>query len=564
MNDYISSHDALGQKADYSRQSIKSSRPSAKNIYEQRKQYAQSLTKAEDNFQHRVEHLLTYDLDDNIHNVEECLNHLRLLDAEGRIWGQDLLLQVKDGELMLNDMETRDSLERIPLQNVQSSCSVMGYSTYNSILTITIQDKRKSSIFLFQCDEHPADILHTNLEKALTQWKGNHKYKDVLRNNMGSLQTQNQKMGQFPFQSVGWESPKSEDISGELPNDSPTSLMRFDQESLQSLNAEPTFQPQSVSRVFETQRDIEVLNHVLQDIEIFIGKLNNGQKKKKGKGTLSEAEFIECLQKIKYAFNLLGKLQDHMQQPSPFDLVHMLFSVVPVVLSSCPKKNISPSVVSPLPTQKALLLLSSCVTDKERQVWESLGDAWMRTRADWPNGKNIPQYIPTFSDGWILPELPMSPNNGQSQIQQDRHTQSTKRQFQPVIMHVLCDFEARNSRELSVRKGDTVKVLDQRRQWWMVENNRQHKGFIPSNILDSGDSGQVPEGVVSLQPSSSPEHVTAWLKQKGFSTITVRCLGVLKGKQLLELSRENLKSVCPEEGGRVFTQLNAVRAALGI
>lgn len=45
---------------------------------------------------------------------------------------------------------------------------------------------------------------------------------------------------------------------------------------------------------------------------------------------------------------------------------------------------------------------------------------------------------------------------------------------------------------------------------------------------------------------------------------TVRCLGVLSGSVLLGMSREELKTVCPEEGGRVFFQLQAVKSSLAV
>lgn len=116
----------------------------------------------------------------------------------------------------------------------------------------------------------------------------------------------------------------------------------------------------------------------------------------------------------------------------------------------------SSSVVSPFPMQKALLLLSSCVTDKERKLWESLGDAWLRTRADWPNAKMIPPYIPVFYDGWILPNL--NSVSGQPKVQENLQTPSTNHNLQKIPVGVLHDFEAINERELSVRKEDSVKV----------------------------------------------------------------------------------------------------------
>lgn len=45
---------------------------------------------------------------------------------------------------------------------------------------------------------------------------------------------------------------------------------------------------------------------------------------------------------------------------------------------------------------------------------------------------------------------------------------------------------------------------------------------------------------------------------------TVRCLGGVTGSMLLGMTRDELKTVCPEEGGRVFYQLQNVKSALAV
>ncbi|XP_018422489.1 PREDICTED: epidermal growth factor receptor kinase substrate 8-like protein 3 [Nanorana parkeri] len=587
------------------------SRPSAKNIYEQRKQYAKTVSNDTNNFQHRVEHLLTCELGNDIRYVEDCLKRLQILNSEGKVWGQDMILKVQNGEVVLSDLESRDSLENIPLQYIENCRSKMGHSSYNSILAVTVQNKGKSSIMLFQCEEQPkpdgtyrmtADYRGLNREapplksalpdmisitEKIAKEAGEYHAVIDLANAFFSIPIEPECQDQFAFvwyirQYIFTVLPQgylhspticygliaqdlstlklkvamfhySDDImiSG-TGGYSPISQRKFEPGSV---TFQPPFHTQSPGNQAEDiKRDIEVLNHVLGDIEIFVGNLDLYKKKKKGKTAIPESDFLDCLQKIKYAFNLLAKVQDHMFQPTAADLVHMLFNILPKILSNCPRKDMSSSVLSPFPTQKALLLLSSCVSDKERKLWENLGDAWLRTRADWPNAKMIPPYTPVFSDGWILPDI-----NTVNEQPQHSGTPERHRNFQQTPIKVLYDFEARNQRELSVRKGDRVKVLDQSRQWWMVENVQGQRGFIPNNILESTDNGQLPGQIpTSIKPHSTPGEVTAWLQNKGFSRITVKCLGILTGNQLLELSRQDLKAVCPEEGGRVFTQLNDI------
>ncbi|XP_073398546.1 epidermal growth factor receptor kinase substrate 8-like protein 3 isoform X2 [Dendrobates tinctorius] len=526
-------------------------RPTAKSIYDQRKRYAQSLTQEDSNFQHRVEHLLTCELNNRLQNVQDCLKHLSLLHAEGKIWGQEMILQVNNEELILADLESRESLENIPLQNIENCHAVLGSHPYNSLFVVTVQNRRNTNILIFQSDEHPANTLQRKLEKTLSQQKEDQQNKDNSRGRLQDIRTQNEfnERSYSPQPILTLDSPILERSTRQTPQGSPASQRRD----------EPTFlsflPPSIPTPKSDTGRDIEVLNHVLADIELFVGKLNTEKKKKKDK-SISESEFTECFQKIKYGFNLLGKVQDQMSQPTALDLVHILMDILPKIISKCPGKNTVSSVLSPFLTHKAILLLSSCVTDKERKLWESLGDAWQRTREDWPNGKSVPAYTPTFSDGWIPPAPTSSSSNDQLEIQQSNRTSPTNRHLQPIQMKSTCDFEARNERELSVMKGESLKVLDQSRQWWMVENDRGQRGFVPSNILENTRNNQhVRIRGETLAHNATPKEVTEWLQDKGFSRITVRCLGILSGHQLFDLSRNDLKAVCPDEGGRVYSQL---------
>lgn len=45
---------------------------------------------------------------------------------------------------------------------------------------------------------------------------------------------------------------------------------------------------------------------------------------------------------------------------------------------------------------------------------------------------------------------------------------------------------------------------------------------------------------------------------------TVRCLGGLSGSTLLGMTKEEVKTLCPEEGARVFFQLQMVRSNMAV
>lgn len=83
----------------------------------------------------------------------------------------------------------------------------------------------------------------------------------------------------------------------------------------------------------------------------------------------------------------------------------------------------------------------------------------------------------------------------------------------------------------------------------------QKKFQVPSRSSSSLPS-------VSITYDSSPDDVKTWLEAKGFSPVTITSLGVLTGAQLFSLNKEELKTVCPDDGARVFSQVTVQKAAL--
>lgn len=550
------------------------SRPSAKAVYMQRKEYAASINKMLDKFQYRVEHLVTCDLDGKeLSAVPDCVERLVLLDGMGRVWGQNMVLAMKGAELVLTDIETKEELESIALSKVVEIRSFLDAGVFNSLLTVSVQSGRKpkTSVFLFQCDDTRADVVEKHLSQVLSR-----------RHEISSISS----AGSFPPREqplLLWTAPDYED-------DTTLSEVTLQEEEPYS-SREQTPVPQMIteedlapSEIYtELDRNVDILNHILGDVEIFMGKIaaiiaKNGKKKKKKKkvdGMPSAEEFAVCLRKIKAGFNLLGELNGKINNPSAPDFVHSLFAVLGYVVAHCPE-GLPPTILAPVLSPESVQLMGEEVTEEEEHLWLSLGEAWSSTSTLWAESEeDIPVYNLEFFDGWEPPEVNAASEPHRSVDRQPDHTPShttpkwkpprqqvTKRE--PQYMLVMYDFTARNHRELTITKGETVELLDTSKQWWKVRNAQGEEGHVPNNVLRSLDEqpDEDLDGPPVLTKRSKPAEVKAWLEEKGFTKITVRCLGVLSGSMLLGMTREELKTLCPEEGGRVFYQLQTVKAAL--
>ncbi|CAG0922259.1 unnamed protein product, partial [Notodromas monacha] len=135
------------------------------------------------------------------------------------------------------------------------------------------------------------------------------------------------------------------------------------------------------------------------------------KKKDLGDGMLSmrarpppEREFIDIFQKFKLSFNLLAKLRMHIHDPNAPELVHFLFTPLTLIVNAsrdpnyATTPNLPAHVVSPMLTRDAVDLLANCLTSKETELWNSLGDVWLVPGSHWKG--QAPPYHPVFYDGW--------------------------------------------------------------------------------------------------------------------------------------------------------------------
>uniref|UniRef100_A0A9J7YTX5 SH3 domain-containing protein n=1 Tax=Cyprinus carpio carpio TaxID=630221 RepID=A0A9J7YTX5_CYPCA len=660
-------------------------------------------------------HLTTFVMDrkEAMLTIEDGIRKLRLLDAKGKVWTQDMILQVDGKAVSLIDNDSKNELENFPLASIQHCQAVMNACSYDSILALVCKEsgQSKPDLHLFQCDDIKANLIHMDIESAVSDHKGGKvkKRPEVLK---------------MILKSDGTIPPPPGGPAPELPGavnqtDSKSRVASWTNEQQErkwrhytELDGSPEMSAAQVDR------DVQILNHILDDIEHFVTKLqkaaeafNDLSKRKKtkkskkkgpGEGVLtlrakppSQDEFIDCFQKFKHAFNLLGKLKNHIQNPSAVDLVHFLFNPLRLVIQTSGGVDLAKSVIVPLLTREAIDFLHAAGSAEERHLWVTLGDGWTKCRY-WKQTQPI--FNSPNRTNPLVQDFPGTDGYGY------RHT-SYKRLhlLEPdtavaafkhaVSRHVdrnfaksRYDFVARNNTELSVMKDEVVEVLDDRKQWWKVRNGSGAIGYVPNNILEisravdmtgRGEpiyshtiqkqrSDYVPKPAVTEAPptpmappppaplqiptppllpasaqkhdtppadgqqhnnsssesdgvtmrehqrerpapasrrksnmeevqdelmhrltlgrsaqkkfqapsrssslpavnityDSTPDEVKAWLQLKGFSEETINSLGVLTGAQLFSLNKDELKTVCPDEGARVYSQIAVQKAAL--
>uniref|UniRef100_A0A3Q4GU46 EPS8 signaling adaptor L3b n=1 Tax=Neolamprologus brichardi TaxID=32507 RepID=A0A3Q4GU46_NEOBR len=153
-----------------------STRPSGRSIYMQRKEYSETLSKNPDNINVRVEHLFICEIDGlEVKTVDDCVAKLKNLNAKGRLWPQEMIMEVQGPYLLLNDIETKTELDSVPLSCIVQIKAVLDSCDFNSLLAITVQErsKRNPRCFMFQCEETGADLIKSDLDKAVQRGGSN-------------------------------------------------------------------------------------------------------------------------------------------------------------------------------------------------------------------------------------------------------------------------------------------------------------------------------------------------------------------------------------------------------
>ncbi|KAJ0056984.1 hypothetical protein NL108_000804, partial [Boleophthalmus pectinirostris] len=507
-------------------------------------------------------HLTTFVLDrkDGMITVDDGIRRLRLLDAKGKVWTQEMLLQVEDKAVSLIDLETKNELENFPIGTIQHCQAVINACSYDSILALVCKESGqiKPDLHLFQCDDIKANLIHADIESAISDAKGG---KVKRRPETLKMILKSDGIIPPPPAAPAPEPPATDtqvDVKSRVAAWSAWTSEQQDYEKQRVYELDGSVE-MTAARV---DREVQILNHLLDDIEFFVTKLQKaaeafnelskrkkskkGKRRSPGEGVLTlrskppnEEEFVDCLQKFKHAFNQLGTLKDQIQNPSAVDLVHFLFMPLKMVIQASGSVDLARSVIVPLLTKEAIDFLHAAGTAEERHMWVALGDGWTKCRLEWPKDHYFPPCVLKFRDGWEPPAIPMVPPSREQElahlaeslanadIQRNeelklrlaqeflfvvRGYEADDRGQNKLIAKSKYDFVARNNTELSVLKDEVLEVLDDRKQWWKVRNGCGACGYVPNNILEltkavdiTGRGEPVYSHTIQKQ-STRPEH----------------------------------------------------------
>ncbi|XP_051884883.1 epidermal growth factor receptor kinase substrate 8-like protein 2 [Pristis pectinata] len=555
-------------------------RLSAKALYEQRKKYSNSNVITQETSQYHVEHLATFAMDksESVVTIDDGIKKLVQLDIKGKVWTQEMLLQVNDKSIRLLDCESQDELENFPLNTVHHCQNVHNQSKYQSVLLFICQDsdQHKPDIHFFNCDEVGAEMIHADVESAISDCKGGQKIRpQTLKVNQEKMKKQRETIIPSPPHTAPPAQPPGINKSRAAALTTQNDQVEHDRKNLGPQEHE---EPPEVM-VHRIEKDVQILNCTLDDIEFFVAKLqkaaeayhqlNQRKKSKKNKkkapaeGMLTlrakpplPGEFTDCFQKIKLTLNLLAKLKKHIQNPNAVELLHFLFGPLEVVINGTGGPEIARTIISPLLSKDATEFLRGHLTPKEISLWEALGEAWTRSRADWPRDHHVPPYVPKFRNGWEPPlenfrgvpweldarqgpEATIDTQRRQEEMRRPSVEQSAAPSFPPPngyeygntsfkrgqigdqnfaveafkqsvsrpedrnyeaqgihlpkkYVQIVYDFVARSANELSVLKDEILEVVEENKQWWKLKSKLDEVGYVPFNVLTPVNLEDIP------------------------------------------------------------------------
>ncbi|XP_042203254.1 epidermal growth factor receptor kinase substrate 8-like isoform X2 [Homarus americanus] len=388
-----------------------------------------SVVSTEDGPTYVLEHLATFRVSPESDLVYPADGMRRLLHMEktSGIWTQKMLLRLDKKWVYIQSHENGDVVEKFPMELIREPTAFTSEDPkelYNNIFIFVVAEDPKrnyqnpTEMHIFQCLRISAKDVVEDV-KLFMSGKGVPGRGRAARAGRGEHIPP-------PPQEPAPEPPLANGYRGDFSDSEVRGEARGPRSERSSVSHNDDVSSTSSEKY---ERDVAILNSCFDDIERFIGRLEHtaaatrelerrrrsrkSKKKDIGDGLLSmrakpppEREFVDIFQKFKLSFILLAKLKAHIHDPNAPELVHFLFTPLAIIVDASRDSNyganLPTKVLSPLLTADAIDLLTNCLTSRETELWQSLGDTWCIPRNMWKY--DVRPYQPVFSSGWA-PEL---------------------------------------------------------------------------------------------------------------------------------------------------------------
>ncbi|CAJ0957803.1 unnamed protein product [Ranitomeya imitator] len=141
-------------------------------------------------------HLVTFTIDeeDDVHTVEDAIRKLSMMDAKGRIWIQEMVLQVNSSSVKLLDVDSKEELEVFLIPAIQRCNTFLPENRHRSLLALVCQERYqpRPDVHFFQCDDIGVELICEDINSAVSDSKtgDNAKRPAALRNTQEKISQQ--------------------------------------------------------------------------------------------------------------------------------------------------------------------------------------------------------------------------------------------------------------------------------------------------------------------------------------------------------------------------------------
>ncbi|XP_066949900.1 epidermal growth factor receptor kinase substrate 8-like isoform X3 [Macrobrachium rosenbergii] len=441
-----------------------------------------SVGSSDDGPTYVLEHLATFRVSPESDLIYPADGMRRLLHMEktSGIWTQKMLMKLDKKWVCIQSHENGDTVEKFPMELIREPTAFTSddpKELYNNIFIFVVAEDPKrnyqnpTEMHIFQCLRISAKDVVEEVKLFMSGKGASARGRGARREHIPP-----------PPQEPAPEPPLANGYRGDFSDSEVRGEARGPRSERSSVSHNDDVSSTSSEKY---ERDVAILNSCFDDIERFIARLQHtaaatrelerrrrsrkSKKKDIGDGLLSmrakpppEREFVDIFQKFKLSFNLLAKLKAHIHDPNAPELVHFLFTPLALIVDASRDSNYGPNlpskVLSPMLSLDAIDLLTNCLTSRETELWQSLGDTWCIPRNMWKY--NVPPYQPVFSSGWA-PEL-VEDNRERSNMLASEVASEAKRTRAEEIRNAQREAEIRQGRHRGDEYGSDYYDSDRR------------------------------------------------------------------------------------------------------